>query len=604
MTYVHTSAFFARVASLRQGGNPREKALRMWYSLITFAAAIGMGLLCGCHHAPRPKASSAVIAPLVSPAALFTDVAASAGIHFTHTTGAAGKFYYPESTPAGCAFVDYDNDGFPDIILIQSGPAGLPAPGQTRPRCALYHNNKNGSFTDVTNGSGLDADLGFAHGIAVGDYDNDGYDDLFITAQSGNHLFHNENGSGRFRDVTRERGMDKLHSSGYATSAAFGDYDNDGRLDLYVCYYGPWTLAGDKTCHNPQGQRDYCAPQMYDPDTHRLWHNDGDHFTDVTHKAGIDAVKARGLAVAFVDYNEDGRPDILVANDITPTMLWRNNGDGTFTDVATQAGVAFAEGGQLMAGMGIALADYDHSGRDSLFMTNFSGQPKTLFRNLGGGLYEDASAISGVSLPQINFLSFGCEFFDYDADTFPDLIVANGHVQLHVAETSAATTYAERKQLFHSNGKGVFEEITDPALLGDLASPTVARGLAIGDYDNDGRLDILINNQNGLAQLFHNNAGGASSAHWVSFLPIGTKSNRDGRHARFTLTAAGVTQTATVRAGSSYLSSSDRRVYFGLGMASKIDRLEIRWPSGAKDTLTNLSVNKTYVVREGFSKRQ
>lgn len=552
--------------------------------------------LTGCHP-PTPPAP-AQNAPAKT--ALFTDVATTAEVKFVHTTGASGKFYYAESTPAGCAFVDYDNDGYLDIILIQSGPVGPLAPGQHRPNCAIYHNNHDSTFTDVTAGSGLDADLGFAHGIAVGDYDNDGCDDLFITSQSGNHLLHNEKGSGKFRDVTHEMRMDTRHSTGYATSTAFGDYDNDGRLDLYVCYYGPWTLASDKACKDPRGERDYCSPQMYDPDVHQLWHNDGDHFTDVTHKAGIDTIKARGLAVAFVDYNDDGRQDIVVANDITPTMLWRNNGDGTFTDVALQSGVAFAEGGQLMAGMGIALADYDHSGRESVFMTNFSGQPKTLFRNQGNGLYEDVSALSGVSLPQINYLSFGCEFLDYDADTFPDLIVANGHVQVHIAETSASTTYAERKQLFHNDGKGRFEEVTDSALLGDFSRPTVARGLAIGDYDNDGRLDILVNNQNGTAQLFHNNTKSSDSPtrHWVAFKTIGTRSNRDGYHAQFTLTAGGVRQTVTVHAGTSYLSHSDSRVYFGLGTATKIDSVEIRWPSGKRLTLNGVSIDSIHTITE------
>ncbi len=529
--------------------------------------------------------------------ALFTDAAAAAGIRFTHTNGAAGKFYYIEITGAGCAFLDYDNDGYPDILLVQSGPSGPLAPGQTRPHCALYHNNGDGTFTDVTAGSGLDRDLGYAQGVAVGDYDNDGYDDVFITGYGGNHLLHNEHGSGRFTDVTHRMGLDRPHGSGYATSAAFGDYDNDGRLDLCICYYSRWTPAGDKPCQSPQGSRDYCSPQIYDPDTPQLWHNDGARFTDVTHKAGLDKAQGRGLAVAFLDYNGDGRQDILVANDITPNMLWRNNGDGTFTNDAARAGVAYAEGGALMAGMGIGLADYDHSGRESLFLSNFSGQPKTLFRNTGRGLFEDVSTVSGLSLPQMDFLSFGCEFLDYDADGWPDLIVANGHVQVHIAEVSAATTYAERKQLFRNDGRGGFQEVSDPAAQGDLALPTVARGLAVSDYDNDGRLDVLVNNQNGPAQLFHNRDH--SPNHWVSFKTVGVKSNRDGYGARFTLLAGGARQVASVRAGSSYLSHSDSRVYFGLGAASRVERVSVRWPSGAQDELSGLAADAIYVVTEG-----
>ena len=571
-------------------------SVRAALRLVLLGSALLAALLLGCRSKlPAPPANPA--ADSRTDAALFSNVAARTGIHFTHTNGASGKFYYIEITAAGCAFFDYDNDGYLDILLIQSGPPGPATPGQARPHCALYHNNGDGTFTDVTAGSGLDNDLGYAQGVAVGDYDNDGYDDLFITAYGGNHLLHNEHGSGRFTDVTHAMGLDKPHSTGYATSAAFGDYDNDGRLDLCVCYYAPWTPSRDKPCQSPQGSRDYCSPQIYDPDTPQLWHNEGNRFTDVTHKAGLDAVKGRGLAVAFLDYNGDNRQDILIANDITPNMLWRNNGDGTFTNDAARAGVAYAEGGALMAGMGIGLADYDHSGRESLFLSNFSGQPKTLFKNVGRGLFEDVSTISGLSLPQMNFLSFGCEFLDYDADGWPDLIVANGHVQVHIAEMSAATTYAERKQLFHNSGHGTFQEVSDPAVLGDLALPTVARGLAVGDYDNDGRPDVLVNNQNAPAQLFHNRD--RSSNHWVSFLTTGVKSNRDGYGAVLTLTAGGMRQVASVRAGSSYLSHSDRRVYFGLGRAPKTDRVEVRWPSGTRDLLPPLPADMIYTVTEG-----
>ncbi|HLK55997.1 MAG TPA: VCBS repeat-containing protein, partial [Chthonomonadaceae bacterium] len=267
-----------------------------------------------------------------------------------------------EFSPAGCALFDYDNDGYLDILLLQSGPSG-PSLAQ-RPHCALYRNNRDGTFTDVTAGSGLDTDLGYIQGVAVGDYDNDGCDDLFLTAYGGNHLFHNEHGTGKFTDVTHRMGLDKVHSAGYATSAAFGDYDNDGKLDLYVCYYAAWTLEKDKLCLNESKLRDYCSPELYPPDTHRLYHNDGDHFTDVSEKAGITKSRGRGLAVAFVDYDGDGRQDIFVANDLTPNMLWHNNGDGTFTDRAAQAGVAYGDEGALMAGMGVAVADYDHSGHE------------------------------------------------------------------------------------------------------------------------------------------------------------------------------------------------------------------------------------------------
>jgi hypothetical protein len=529
--------------------------------------------------------------------ALFEDTAQRAGIHFTHTNGATGNYYYVETFPAGCAFLDYDNDGFLDILLLQSGSSDPPDQVKERPHCALYHNNGDGTFTEVTAGSGLDKDLGYAQGVAVGDIDNDGYDDLFITGYGHNFLFHNEHGTGKFTDVTAQWGLDKPHSTGYSTSAAFGDYDNDGKLDLYVCYYADWTWATDVKCESSPGVRDYCKPEVYDTEVHQLFHNDGDHFTDVTHKAGIDKAKGRGLAVAFVDYDGDERQDIFVANDLSENMLWHNNGNGTFTNTALKAGVARGEDGRRMAGMGIAIADYDHSGRESLFVTDFSGQPNELFRPIGRGCYEDVSASSGVGPAHLNFLSFGTEFFDYDADGWPDLIVANGHVVAHVELQSDQITYKERKQLLHNAGNGTFQEVTDAGLLGDLALPTVARGLAVGDYDNDGRLDVLVNNQNGPAQLFHNQD--RSDNHWVSFKTIGTRSNTDGYHARFTLTAGGIKQTATVRAGSSYLSHSESRVYFGLGKATSIERVEVRWPSGTKDVLTNLKPDASYILTEG-----
>ena len=446
----------------------------------------------------------------------------------------------------------------------------------------------------MTAGSGLDRDLGYGQGVAVGDYDNDGYDDLYITGYGGNHLFHNEHGNGKFTDVTDAMGLGGVHSTGYATSAAFGDYDNDGKLDLYVCYYGPWTFADDRACHDTQGNRDYCAPEVYPPDTHVLYHNEGRRFVDVSEKAGIRAVKGRGLAVAFLDYDEDGRQDIFVANDISGNMLWHNERNGTFTEKGTEVGCRYGAGGSLMAGMGVALADYDHSGHESLFVSNFEALPNMLFRNSGQGFLDDATVASGVGAVHLPFLSFGCEFLDYDADGWPDLLIANGHVQLKGKPPEAMR---QRKQLLHNEGGGRFREIADPAILGEMNTPTVARGLAVGDYDNDGRVDSLFSNQNGPPQLFRNLDRNGN--HWVSFKTVGTKSNRDGLHAWFFLTADGQRRIATVRAGSSYLSVSDRRVYFGLGAATLAEKVEVVWPSGTRDVLTDVEADRSYVVTEG-----
>ncbi len=481
--------------------------------------------------------------------------------------------------------------------MIQTGPSERPGPGLVRPHCALYHNAGDGTFRDVTAGSGLDCDLGYAHGVAVGDYDNDGYEDLFITGYAGNHLFHNEHGTGRFTDVTRQMGLDGSHNGGYATSAAWGDFDNDGRLDLYVCYYCPWSWQMDRPCEDSAGDPDYCSPLVYAPASHLLYHNDGARFTDVSARSGIGKVKGRGLAVAFVDYDGDGWADIFVANDLTPNMLWHNNHNGTFTNAALEAGCAQSEGGSVMAAMGIGVADFDHTGRDSLFVTNFSGKPNTLFKNLGGRLFQDVSLQAGVAQPHMNFLSFGCEFIDYDADGWADLLIANGHVQVTASKHMAGMTYAERKQLLHNQGNGTFREISDPAELGGLSNPTVARGLACGDFDNDGRIDALYNNQNGPAELFHNLD--RTPNHWVSFKAVGTKSNRDAVLAKFTVRSGGMTQTATVRGGSSFSSSSDRRIYFGLGASTIIDSVDIRWPSGKLDTLRGVQADAMYIVTEG-----
>lgn len=553
-------------------------------------------VLASCQHnqsVDQPRTTATVPS-----AALFEDVAQKSGLKFTHVLGDTGKFYFDEFTPSGCALFDYDNDGYLDVFLVQSGSSSPASTVINRPLCALYHNRGDGTFQEVTTGSGLDKDLGYAQGVAVGDYDNDGFDDLFITSYGGNHLFRNIKGKGKFEDVTHIQDVDKVHGSGYATSAAWGDYDRDGLLDLYVCYYAKWSHALNKDCRDDKtGEIDYCRPQIYSPETHQLFHNTGHGFEDVSDKSGISKARGRGLAVAFVDYNGDGKQDIFVANDVTPNMLWKNNGNGTFSNTAQQSGCAYEGRGQDMASMGIGIADYDRSGSPSLYVSNFSNRPNILFKNTSG-IFEDATAEANLSLVHLKFLSFGCEFIDYDADGWSDVVVNNGHVQALQNRREADVGRQQRKQLLHNEGRGRFQEVTDVAQLGSLSQAVIGRGLATGDFDNDGRVDVLAMSQNGPAQLLHNQTE-SNGNHFVSLRLEGTKSNRDAIGTRIELEAGGAKQTAWVRGGSSYLSSSDRRLFFGLGKATKIARLAIVWPNGQRENVSNIIPDTFVTIIEG-----
>ena len=536
--------------------------------------------------------------PKITSSTLFVDEAAAAGIHFKHDLGdSKHRFYFVESWPAGCAFLDFDNDGFFDVFLVQSGSSERPEMVKNRPLCALYKNQGDGTFTNVISGSGLDKDLGYGMGAAVADYDNDGYADLFITAYNSNHLFRNLGGTGKFEDVTAKAGLARRHDTGFATSAAWGDYDNDGRLDLYVCYYAHWNHALNEECRSKGNVLDYCSPLLYKAVSHRLYRNTPQGFVDVSEKSGIASKIGRGLAVAFLDYDEDGRQDIFVANDNTPNMLWHNRGQGKFEEVAVRAGCAYGEQGNVMAGMAVAIADYDHSGRESVYVTNFSEQPNILFRNLGADLFENVTEVAGLGVASLKFLSFGASFLDYDADGWDDIVVNNGHVQKISAMRSAGIDFEQRKQLLHNVGGGNFQEIKDPTVLGDLMFSAVGRGLAVGDYDNDGRVDIVTMGQNAPTQLLHNRV--ANGNHWISLKTVGRKSNRDGVGARVELKVGDARRTATVRAGSSYLSTNDSRLYFGLGKQPRVDEMTIQWPSGTRETLKNVAADTFYTLVEG-----
>jgi enediyne biosynthesis protein E4 len=524
----------------------------------------------------------------------FKDITASAGIRFAHNNGAFGKKYLPETMGPGVAFIDYDNDGWPDIFLVN----GMDWPGHvvkhTTPK--LYHNNHDGTFTDVTHKAGLDVEM-FGMGVAVGDYDNDGYDDLFVTAYGQSHLFHN-NGNGTFTDVTAKAGLSGV--SEFSTSAAFVDYDRDGKLDLVVGNYVQWSIDGDLYCTLDGKNKSYCTPESYKGTAVRLWHNKGDGtFEDVTQKAGLGEPTSKTLGIAVLDYDQDGWPDLLLSNDTQPNKLYHNNANGTFTEKAVVAGVAYAEDGVARAGMGVDAADYDHSGYPSLLITNFSNQMISLYHNEGKGLFVDEAPRSDIGRASLLTLGFGCFFFDYDLDGWPDVLVANGHIDPDIQRVQTNVKYAMVPHLFRNDGHGKFAEVT--ATMGaEFRKPAVARGAAYADVMNDGRLDLLIASNGGSVHLFRNVAANDAAANRsLRIKLVGTKSNRDGIGATVKVTTGGETQTQMMRSGSSYLSASELVLTFGLGQREKAETLEIRWPSGQVEQLKNVAGGQTATLTEG-----
>src|SRR6201993_744762 len=512
----------------------------------------------------------------------FRDITARAGIHVTPNNGAFGKKWLPETMGPGCAFIDYDNDGYPDIVLINGEDfPGHPHAGPTTLK--LYHNNHDGTFTDVTRKAGLAVPL-YGFGLAVGDYDNDGFDDLFISALGQSHLFHN-NGNGTFTDVTKTAGM--WGPNEFSTSAAWVDYDRDGKLDLVIANYVQWSEQGDLYCTLDGSHKSYCTPESYKGTSVRLWHNRGDGtFEDVTQKAGLNEPTSKTMGIALLDYDNDGWTDLLLSNDTQPNKLYRNNGNGTFTEKGVIAGVAFSEDGVARAGMGVDAADYDHSGYHSVMITNFSHQMLSLYHNEGKGLFVDEAPQSAIGRATLLTLGFGCFFFDYDLDGWPDIFVANGHIDPEIQRVQANVKYAMPPHLFRNLGKGKFEEVTN-SMGTSFITPRVGRGAAYADIYNDGRLDLLLSTNGGPAYLFRNEAQGGPANRSVRLKLVGTRSNKDGIGSGARLSSRGDTQTQMLRSGSSYLSSSELILTFGLGLRDKADTIEIRWPSGQIDRLSN-----------------
>jgi enediyne biosynthesis protein E4 len=513
----------------------------------------------------------------------FTDVTAPAGIHFTHNSGRAGKKWLPETMGSGCAFFDADGDGWLDILLINGKDW---TPRGRRTTAALYRNNHDGTFADITKGSGLDIEI-YGLGVTIGDYDNDGRDDVYITALGGDHLFHNE-GAGKFRDVTREAGID---NAAFSSSAAWLDYDRDGKLDLFVGNYVQWTAAGDLYCSLDGATKSYCTPESYKGTAPKLYHNlGGGKFEDVTAAAGLADPTSKALGVAVFDYNNDGWPDLFLANDTQPNKLYRNLQNGKFKEEGVAAGVAFGEDGVARGAMGVDSADFDRSGRAHLAVGNFANQMIGLYHNEGNGLFVDEAPRSAVGRASLLTLTFGLFFFDYDLDGWPDLLAANGHIEEEIAHVQPKVQYAELPLLLHNMGKGKFEQTAA------FSRPMVARGAAYGDFDRDGDLDILISTNNGPAYLYRNDGGNRN--HWLQLKLVGSRSNRDGIGAVVKLTSAGGTQLQTVHSGSSYCSASDLALTFGLGADSVATSIEIEWPSGAKQKLSNVPANQHLTIKE------
>ena len=518
------------------------------------------------------------------------DVTVQAGIQFEHNSGAFGGKFLPETLGSGCAFLDYDRDGWPDILLING--ADWPGHKKSRTTVRLYHNNGNGTFTDVTTRAGLDVEL-YGMGVAVGDYNNDGFPDILITCVGQNRLFRNT-GRGTFVDVTNAAGLGKREA--FSTSALWFDYDRDGLLDLFVCNYVKWSTETDVFCSLDGKHKSYCTPEAYRGETCWLFHNRGDGtFEDVTATSGIFDSSSKSLGVALFDQNHDGWPDLLVANDTQPNKLYRNQHNGTFKDYAVEAGIAFSSEGKARAGMGIDVADFDNSGTPGVVITNFDNEMIGLYRMSGRGL-EDVAPQSGVGIASRNSLGFGCSFLDVNLDGWLDFAVANGHIDETVRNIRGNVGYAQPPQLFLNNQHGIFHDVAAEAG-GDFDQPKVGRGLAYADFDRDGDLDLLITTNNGPAYLYRNDQFSGNRS--IRFHLVGTKSNRDAIGATVRVFAGGLTQSRVVKGGSSYLSQSELPVTFGLEKRDRIDRVVIDWPSGGTEEYKDLSAGRAYTCTEG-----
>lgn len=538
----------------------------------------------GCAGAPLLANSSSV-------GFRFTDITRSSGIHFDHHSGAFGKKYLPETLGPGCAFLDYDNDGFQDILLVDGTDWPGHERGQRRSALRLYRNNRNGTFTDVTSEAGLEVQI-YGLGLAVGDFNNDGFIDVFVSGVGQCKLFRNT-GRGTFVDVTKQSGL--ASHRGFSTSCLWFDYDRDGWLDLFVCNYVRWSPETDIFCSADGQHKSYCTPEAYHGTTCWLFRNRRDGtFEDVTAIAGLFDGSSKSLGVAMLDYDNDGWPDLFVTNDTQPNKLYRNQRNGTFQEIALRAGVAFSVDGKARAGMGVDVADFDNSGRSSVVITNFDREMLALYKSSTSGQFTDLAAGTALGTDTLHTLGFGCFFFDPNLDGNLDLLVVNGHID-ELMQKVTETPYAQQPYLFVNDGAGNLRDVADE-LGGGFANPKIGRGAAYADIDNDGDLDVLITTNRGPAFLYRNDQYSGNRS--VRFRLDGTKSNRSAIGAKVSLHYSGRTSSRYVKSGSSYLSQSELPVTFGLGRRDNVERIVVDWPSGRVEEFKNLRTGRAYIITE------
>lgn len=547
------------------------------------AAALGPFLFLTISSAPKASADIE-----------FVDISESAGIHFVHYNAASEEKYLIETMGSGCGWIDYNSDGFMDLYLVNGTATQVHQP-EVAPTSSLFRNNGDGTFSEVTEQAEVGAEGLFGMGIAVGDYDNDGWQDLFVAGYDRSILYRN-NGEGSFSDETALSGVS--NAGRWGSSAAWFDYNRDGQLDLIIANYVDWTPEGNVRCGNPgEEYRAYCHPDEYSGQSPTLYLNQGQgRFKDATESSLLSLSPASGLGVVTFDYDRDGWQDIFIANDAMANSLFRNNGDGTFEEIAYPSGIALSEDGKAEAGMGTDAADTNGNGWMDVFVTHLDFEHDRLYRNLRKGMFEDRTFAAKLGYATFSYSGFGAKFFDYDNDGSKDLLIANGHILDNIHLYHAEVTYAEQNLLYKNDGKGRFSK-TGNSVLGDLKEQFVSRGAAVADFDNDGDVDVLVSNNGQRAQLIRNDGGNGNR--WLQIQLVGSESNRDGVGARVKVVAGDLTQYDERKGGSSYQSAQDPRLHFGLGHRVLVDLIEVTWPSGLREVFHSLESNRTTIIEEG-----